>query len=47
MVGPAHTLAFAWWGNSGEFDGLVTRYPSDGWVTSESRKNCAAPFIAG
>ena len=25
MVGPAHTLAFAWWLSSGEFDGLVTR----------------------
>ena len=47
MVGPAQTLAFAWWGSSGEFDGLVTRYPSVGWATRVSRKNWAAPFMAG
>jgi len=46
-LGPAQTLAFAWWASSGEFDGLVTRYPRLGSVTRVSRKNWAELFIAG
>ena len=46
-VGPAATLAFAWWGSSGEFDGLVTSHFSVGSSTRVSRKNWAEPFIAG
>ncbi len=47
IVGPAQTLTPLWWASSGEFDGLVTRYPRLGSWTRVSRKNWAAPFIAG
>ncbi len=47
IVGPAQTLAFAWWGSSGEFDGLVTNHPRVGSGTRVSRKNWAAPRIEG
>lgn len=47
MVGPAHTVASAWWASSGEFDGFVTSQPRFGSATRVSRKNRAASFIAG